>query len=122
MLISLLQCCVQMLSKEGLGLGEPPKLSALRGVVEPPSVGYSKDWVAYGEWASLLTKTAQELFLKGARLGVLLGEPHLVSNAAVYLWNYNHHAIDSGSVVELIPVHRALLASMRKMADLKQVP
>ncbi len=109
-----------MLREEGVGLGEAPQLSAL-GAETHPSVKYSQDWVSYGDWATLLTKTSHDLFLKGTQLGVVLGEPHLVSNAAVYLWNYSHHAIDSDNVMELIPVYRSLLACMRKMANLKQV-
>ena len=82
---------------------------------------YSKDWVAYGEWAGLITKVAYEAFLQGSKLGVVLGEPHLVSNAAVYLWNYNRHLIESEDLAGLIPVYRALLTSVRKMTNLKSV-
>ena len=107
-----------MLQEEGLGLGESPQLGTF-GAETHPSVSQHQDWVAYSEWANLLTTTANEHFLKGASLGVLLGEPHLLCNAAVYLWNYNHHLIDSDRIVELIPVYRSLLASMRKMTNLK---
>lgn len=69
----------------------------------------------------MLTKNAYEHFLKAAKLGVYLGEPHLVSNAAVYLWNYNHHLLDSNTLVELVPICRDLLASMRKLPKLKYV-
>lgn len=72
-------------------------------------------------WCSTLTSTAYQCFLTAAELGVFLQEQHLVSNAAIYLWNYNHHLIQSKKLIELIPTYRSLLAIMRKLTSLKYV-
>lgn len=74
---------------------------------------YVENWLSYVEWASSLSKAASEHFLKASKIGVFLEESHLVNNAAVYLWNYNQHLIQSNTLVELIPTFRSLLASMR---------
>lgn len=79
----------------------------------------TEHWLSYTEWSTSLTKATHENFLKAAELGVYLGEVHLVSNAAVYLWNYNHHLLESNTVVELIPTYKTLLTKMRKMPKMK---
>lgn len=106
------------MKQEGLSPGQKPHLS-LVGAEKWPSVAQSEEWLTYVEWASTLTGAMHEHFLKAAELGVHLEEPHLVSNAAVYLWNYNHHCIDSDMLVELAPTFRDLLAHMRKLPKLK---
>lgn len=74
--------------------------------------------MCYTEWCSALTKAACDNFLKASKIGGFLGEPHLISNAAVYMWNYNRHSIQGA---QLVPAFRALLATMRKLPKFKYV-
>lgn len=106
------KCFVYQLQQENLSLGQKPCISAI-GAEQSPSVMYVENWLSYVEWASSLSKAACEHFLKASKIGVFLGEAHLVNNAAVYLWNYNQHLIQSNTLIELIPTFRSLLASMR---------
>lgn len=101
------------LKQEGLSPGQTPQLSAV-GAENFPSAAHDEKWLSYTKWASTLTKAMYDHFLKAAKLGVQLREPQLVSNAAVYLWNYNHHSINAGMLVELVPTYKQLLANMRK--------
>lgn len=106
------------LKQEKLSLGQAPNLSAILGAVSP-GVASENNWMLYVEWSSALTKATCDNFLKAAKIGVSLGESHLISNAAVYLWNYNQHLLQSDSLGELVPTFRALLASMRKLPKLR---
>lgn len=56
---------------------------------------------------------ATENFLRGAELGVLLNEAIIVCNAAIYIWNYNHHLLVSGRYAELVKPFQALLAALK---------
>ena len=112
---------MHQLQEEKLSLGQTPDLSIV-GTKVSSKVAFEENWLCYTEWASALTKAACEHFLKAAKIGVFLGEPHLVSNVAVYLWNYNQHLIRSDKLGELIPTFRTLLAHMRKPPKLRCVP
>lgn len=112
------QCFVYQLKQEGLSPGQTPQLSVI-GAENFPSVAHNENWLSYMKWAGTLTQAVYGHFLKAAKLGMHLGEPHLVSNAAVYLWNYNHYSINAGLLVELVPTYRQLLANMRKLPKLK---
>ncbi len=109
------------LQQEGLSLGRAPKASIF-GAKNSPEVLNTEHWISYTEWCNTLTSETYSHFLRAAECGIFLKEQHLVSNAAIYLWNYNHHLIESNLLVQLIPTYRTLLASMRKMPDLKYVP
>jgi len=54
-------------------------------------------------------------FLRGAELGISLGEAELVVNATVYLWNYHQHYIRKQELTKLIDVFKPLLASMKRV-------
>lgn len=108
------------LKQEKLSLGQEPELSATLGAVSP-SVASEENWLLYVQWSCALTKAACDNFLKAAQIGVGLGESHLVCNAAVYLWNYNQHLLQSDRLGDLIPTFRTLLATMRKLPKLEYV-
>lgn len=115
------KCYVYQLKEEKLSLGQEPSLTATLGSVSPV-VASEDSWLLYVEWSIALTKAACDNFLKAAKIGVYLGESHVVSNAAVYLWNYNQHLLQSDQLGELIPTFRAVLASMRKLPKLRYTP
>ena len=112
------QCFVHQLQEEGLSLGQKPQPSVLRTKV-PSDLVFNEDWLSYTELCSTLTTMAHQHFLDAAKIGLFLGDPLLVSNVAVYLWNYNHHLIESNSLVDLIPTYRVLLAAIRKLTNFK---
>ncbi|XP_055502612.1 cilia- and flagella-associated protein 46 isoform X1 [Leucoraja erinacea] len=73
----------------------------------------SPEWITYRNWIDSLSAGATENFLRGAELGVLLNEAIIVCNAAIYIWNYNHHLLVSGRYAELVKPFQALLAALK---------
>lgn len=67
----------------------------------------------FRNWIDSLSAGATENFLRGAELGVLLNEAIIVCNAAIYIWNYNHHLLVSGRYAELVKPFQALLAALK---------
>ena len=63
-------------------------------------------------WPGQLSTDAYASFLRVAELGCSLSETWLVSNAVTYLYNYSHHLLQTGSLKQLVPVFRPLLASV----------
>ena len=108
------QCYIYQLKQEKLNLGQEPNLTATLGPVSP-AVASEDSWLLYTEWSIALTKATWDNFLKAAKIGAFLGEPHLVSNAAVYLWNYNQHLLQSNRLGELVPTFKAVLVYLRKL-------
>ena len=113
-----LQCFVYQLKQESLSPGQTPQLSAV-GAEGLASVAHHENWLSYMKWANTLTNAIHTHFLKAAELGVHILEPYIVSNAAVYLWNYNHYSVEAGMWVELVPTFRRLLALIRKLSKSK---
>ncbi|XP_078269822.1 cilia- and flagella-associated protein 46 isoform X2 [Rhinoraja longicauda] len=73
----------------------------------------SPEWITYRNWIDYLSAGATKNFLRGAELGVLLNEPIIVCNAAIYIWNYNHHLLVSGRFAELVKPFQALFAALK---------
>ncbi|XP_064381874.1 cilia- and flagella-associated protein 46-like [Halichondria panicea] len=102
----LAECLVFYLQQEGLQLGEkPPPLNL------PQSL--SEAWGSYTSWLSQLSSDSVAGFLRAGELGVVLGEEVIVGNAAVYLWNYHHHWVKSGRLLEVVGAFKPLLDSMK---------
>ena len=66
-------------------------------------------------WVKSLTASAHNSFLRAAEIGCILQEQWLVSNAAVYLWNYHQHNLREKRETELIEVVRPLFLNMRQL-------
>ena len=82
----------------------------------PTRFSMEESWLSYEEWASVLTKECWSNLLKAGRIGVHLDEPHLLSNAVVYVWNYDRHLIQAGRLVNLIPTFKGLLLCMKNLS------
>lgn len=94
------------LQQEGLQLGEkPPPLNLPQSITEA--------WGSYTNWLSQLSGDSVAGFLRCGELGVVLGEEVIVGNAAVYLWNYHHHWVKSGRLLEIVGAFKPLLGSMK---------
>lgn len=105
------------LQEEGLHLGEQPHPSLL--ALSSTDLNDNENWSSYCDWSSKVTEDAIRGFLRGAELGSMLGEDWLVASVAAYLWNYNHHWIESGRLTEVVTVFRSLLDNM-KHADMSR--
>ena len=69
-------------------------------------------------WPGNLSSDACSSFHRGGDLGVSLGEPWLVANAATYLSNYSQHLLEAGALSRLVPVFRPLLDSLTAATQL----
>ncbi|XP_069755663.1 cilia- and flagella-associated protein 46 isoform X2 [Narcine bancroftii] len=78
------------------------------------SVEESPEWITYRNWIDFLSNCATENFLRAAELGVQINEAIIVCNAAVYIWNYNHHLLVAGRYKELVKPFQALLDALNK--------
>ena len=63
---------------------------------------YKLNVAVSSEWVKSLTSAATSKFLRAAALGVELGEPWLVGNAAVYVWNYSNHLVKQHRQNEIV--------------------
>lgn len=84
--------------------------------VDCPEVMCTDAWLSYSKWCTTITEDAQKYFLKAASLGVSLDEPHRVSNAIIYLWNYSQKLIMTNAMPVLVPTYRSLLAIMKNVS------
>ncbi|KAJ8359853.1 hypothetical protein SKAU_G00163780 [Synaphobranchus kaupii] len=109
------EATVQKLRSEGVQLNGTAVLPSQRGKrpAEDASSHLEDDplWTTYRDWVQNLSAYATSNFLRAAELGAELGEAWIVSNAAVYLWNYNSHVLASGG-------QRHLLATFQMLIDL----
>ncbi|KAG7462737.1 hypothetical protein MATL_G00187960 [Megalops atlanticus] len=109
------EATVHKLRSEGVQLNDAAVPPLRRG--KQPAGGVSTQleenplWATYRDWVQNLSAYATSNFLRAAELGAELGEPWIVSNAAVYLWNYNSHILASGG-------QRRLLATFQTLIDL----
>lgn len=69
--------------------------------------------VSCRDWIQALSADATGSFLRAAELGVAIEEQWVLTNSAVYLWNYNHHLLAAGE-------YRALLCSFQKLLGMLQ--
>ncbi|XP_035982462.1 cilia- and flagella-associated protein 46 [Fundulus heteroclitus] len=108
------EATLQKLLGEGLQLNSPavPPLEKCVGVTEE-----DPRWVVYRDWIQALSAYATSSFLRGGELGVEIGEPWLVENAAIYLWNYNSHMLAAGEYQLLLPTFQNLVEMIQKMND-----
>ncbi|KAM6997214.1 cilia- and flagella-associated protein 46 [Tautogolabrus adspersus] len=71
-------------------------------------------WVIYRDWIQALSAYATSSFLRAAELGAEIGEPWLITNAAVYLWNYSSHLLAVGEYQRLLPTFQSLVQMLRE--------
>ncbi|XP_035257112.1 cilia- and flagella-associated protein 46 isoform X2 [Anguilla anguilla] len=112
------EATVQKLRLEGVQLNGAPVLPPQRG--KRPAEGASTRpeddplWATYRDWVQSLSAYATSNFLRAAQLGAELGEAWIVSNAAVYLWNYNSHVLASGGQRHLVATFQTLVDLMKQ--------
>ncbi|KAM4591923.1 cilia- and flagella-associated protein 46-like [Odontesthes bonariensis] len=108
------EATVQKLLAEGVQLNSP--------AVPPPErwVGVSEEdphWVTYRDWIQALSAHATSNFLRAGELGAEIGEPWVVANAAIYLWNYNNHLLSAGEYRLLRPTFQSLVEMLQRTKD-----
>ncbi|CAI7993280.1 Cilia- and flagella-associated protein 46 [Geodia barretti] len=108
------ECAVYQLKESGhhLGDGLPP----LSPSTSDQQDAENKDKLVV--WPGNLSLDAYSSFHRGGDLGVSLGEPWLVANAATYLSNYSQHLLEAGALSRLVPVFRPLLDSLTAATQL----
>uniref|UniRef100_A0A3Q3EX01 Tetratricopeptide repeat domain 40 n=1 Tax=Labrus bergylta TaxID=56723 RepID=A0A3Q3EX01_9LABR len=96
----------------GIGMLYIPAVPAVDGDVclseEDPH------WVVYRDWIQTLSTYATSSFLRAAELGAEINEPWLITNAAVYLWNYSSHLLAAGEYQRLLPTFQSLVQMLRE--------
>ncbi|XP_030628131.1 cilia- and flagella-associated protein 46 [Chanos chanos] len=78
-------------------------------------------WILYRDWIQSLSDYATANFIRGAELGVELGEAWLVANAAVYLWNYNREQLASKEYQHLLPTFSKLVELLKQTGHAGEV-
>ncbi|XP_047198342.1 cilia- and flagella-associated protein 46 [Hippoglossus stenolepis] len=106
------EATVQKLLTEGMQLNSPAVPPQERGVYVSEE---DPDWVIYRDWIQALSTYATFNFLRAAELGSAIGEPWVVANAAIYLWNYNSQLLASGEYQYLLPSFQNLVEMLQKM-------
>uniref|UniRef100_UPI0037E7646D cilia- and flagella-associated protein 46 n=1 Tax=Semicossyphus pulcher TaxID=241346 RepID=UPI0037E7646D len=71
-------------------------------------------WVVYRDWIQALSAHATSSFLRAAELGAEIREPWVLTNAAVYLWNYSSHLLAAGEYQRLLPTFESLMEMLRE--------
>ncbi|MFT7806045.1 cilia- and flagella-associated protein 46 [Arapaima gigas] len=106
------EATIQKLRSEGMNLNQEPSPPEDRRKDAPPE-GNSQ-WAIYREWVQELSAQATNSFLRAAELGAEIQELWIISNAAVYLWNYNKHML-------VMEGQRQLLAPFQKLIDIMKL-
>ncbi|XP_058493509.1 cilia- and flagella-associated protein 46-like [Solea solea] len=105
------EATIQKLLTEGVQLYSPAVLPQKPG-------GASKKnphWVIYSNWVQDLSEHATSNFLRAAELGMEIMEPWVVTNAAIYLWNYSSNLLVAGECQHLLPSFQSLLEMLQKL-------
>ncbi|CAG6017918.1 unnamed protein product [Menidia menidia] len=105
------EATIQKLLVEGVQLNSP---------AVPPQEGMSEEdphWITYREWIRALSAYSTSNFLRAGELGAEIGEPWVVANTAVYLWNYNNHLLSAGEYQLLLPTFQTLVEMLQRTKD-----
>lgn len=70
------------------------------------------------DWIHSLSAYATSNFMRACQLGAEIGEPWVVANAAIYLWNYNSHLLAKGEYQLLLPTFQSLLDRLQSTQDI----
>ncbi|XP_042358180.1 cilia- and flagella-associated protein 46 [Plectropomus leopardus] len=105
------EATVQKLLTEGVQLNSPavPTMESKLCVSEE-----DPQWVVYRNWIQALSAYATSNFLQAAELGAEIREPWVITNAAIYLWNYSSHLLEAGEYQRLLPTFQSLMAIIQK--------
>ncbi|XP_027134224.1 cilia- and flagella-associated protein 46 isoform X3 [Larimichthys crocea] len=105
------EATVQKLLTEGQQLNSPavPALGRKEHVSEE-----DPHWIVYRDWIQALSSYATSNFLRAAELGAEISELWVVTNAAIYLWNYSSHLLAAGEYIRLLPSFQYLVGIIRK--------
>ncbi|XP_078788201.1 cilia- and flagella-associated protein 46 isoform X5 [Oryzias latipes] len=107
------EATIQMLVAEGV----QPNSLAVPSQERWPNVSEA-DWAAYRDWIHSLSAYATSNFMRACQLGAEIGEPWVVANAAIYLWNYNSHLLAKGEYQLLLPTFQSLLDRLQSTQDI----
>ncbi|XP_074502975.1 cilia- and flagella-associated protein 46 isoform X2 [Sebastes fasciatus] len=102
------EATVQKLLTEGAQLNSPAVERDVCVSEEDPH------WVVYRDWIQALSAYATSNFLRAAELGAEIEEPWVITNAAIYLWNYSSHLLAAGEYQRLLPTFQSLVAMLQK--------
>ncbi|XP_037543698.1 cilia- and flagella-associated protein 46 [Nematolebias whitei] len=103
------EATIDKLLSEGVQLSGP--------AVRPQEGGFSEqdpNWLIYRDWIQALSADATGSFLRAAELGAAIQEQWVLTNSAVYLWNYNNHLLAAGEYRVLLPTFQKLLGMLQK--------
>ena len=64
-----------------------------------------------------VSSEALSAFVQSAEVAAQLREGWMLHNAAVYMWNYSIHLVESGEAEPLVPYYRSLLRLMKHLAS-----
>lgn len=73
------------------------------------------------DWIHALSADATGSFLRAAELGAAIEEQWVLTNSAIYLWNYNNHLLAAGEYRVLLPTFQKLLGMLQKSEDTRYV-
>ncbi|XP_041867180.1 cilia- and flagella-associated protein 46 isoform X2 [Melanotaenia boesemani] len=109
------EATIHKLLTEGVQLNSPavPPQEGWVGVPED-----NPHWAVYRDWIQALSAYATSNFLRAGELGAEIGEPWVVANAAIYLWNYNSHLLAAGEFQLLLPTFQSLVEKLRRTKDI----
>uniref|UniRef100_A0A8C9R4N7 Cilia and flagella associated protein 46 n=1 Tax=Scleropages formosus TaxID=113540 RepID=A0A8C9R4N7_SCLFO len=105
------QAAIQKLRSEGVNFNQEPSPPEDRRKDVPPEE--DPQWTIYREWALEMSAQATISFLRAAELGAEIREQWIISNAAVYLWNYNKHILAAGGQCQLLAPFQKLIDIMK---------
>ncbi|XP_030012468.1 LOW QUALITY PROTEIN: cilia- and flagella-associated protein 46 [Sphaeramia orbicularis] len=105
------EATVQKLHAEGVQLNEHPVPPVEKGAFVSPD---DPHWIIYRDWIQALSAYATSGFLRAAELGAEINEPWVITNAAIYLWNYNKHLLAAREYPHLLPTFQVLVEMLRK--------
>ncbi|KPP75006.1 hypothetical protein Z043_105779, partial [Scleropages formosus] len=105
------EAAIQKLRSEGVNFNQEPSPPEDRRKDVPPEE--DPQWTIYREWALEMSAQATISFLRAAELGAEIREQWIISNAAVYLWNYNKHILAAGGQCQLLAPFQKLIDIMK---------
>ncbi|KAJ8014503.1 hypothetical protein DPEC_G00040900 [Dallia pectoralis] len=103
------EATVHKLRTEGVQLNTPAVPLKEGGLPEDNPL-----WAVYRDWIQDLSAYATSNFLRAAELGAEIREVWLVTNAAVYLWNYNGHLLAAGEYRRLLPTFQRAVELLKQ--------
>lgn len=111
---------VHLLRGEGVQLLEkavPPKDTKVRPKKyqnNPIRFEEMPEWKSYSSWVDSVSAESVSRFLAAGEHGASLGDAVLVCNAAVYVWNYTRHFLETKEFAKLTMHYQPLFNLIRR--------